>query len=79
MGLGRCSFASPWEVRPALYPATVCTVEEQDAASPRLSSCFVSQHRMRPEIAQLLCPHIYPALENHPSVLLYNDIKVSSQ
>lgn len=26
------------------------------------------QHRMRPEIAALISPHIYPDLENHPSV-----------
>lgn len=26
------------------------------------------QHRMRPEIAALISPHIYPELENHPSV-----------
>ncbi|XP_033009836.1 LOW QUALITY PROTEIN: NFX1-type zinc finger-containing protein 1 [Lacerta agilis] len=33
------------------------------------------QHRMRPEIAQLLTPHIYQDLENHPSVLGYENIK----
>ncbi|KAG8519603.1 NFX1-type zinc finger-containing protein 1 [Galemys pyrenaicus] len=33
------------------------------------------QHRMRPEIAQLLVPHIYQGLENHPSVLKYEKIK----
>ncbi|NXU72969.1 ZNFX1 protein, partial [Oreotrochilus melanogaster] len=33
------------------------------------------QHRMRPEIAQLLSPHIYQDLENHPSVLKYENIK----
>ncbi|KAI4900627.1 hypothetical protein NFI96_021503, partial [Prochilodus magdalenae] len=33
------------------------------------------QHRMRPEIARLLTPHIYPELENHPSVLEYENIK----
>ncbi|GCB62108.1 hypothetical protein scyTo_0000002 [Scyliorhinus torazame] len=33
------------------------------------------QHRMRPEIAALLCPHIYEQLENHPSVLNYENIK----
>ncbi|XP_074776511.1 NFX1-type zinc finger-containing protein 1 [Athene noctua] len=33
------------------------------------------QHRMRPEIAQLLSPHIYQELENHPSVLKYENIK----
>ncbi|NXX41716.1 ZNFX1 protein, partial [Tricholaema leucomelas] len=37
--------------------------------------CLKYQHRMRPEIAQLLCPHIYPALENHSSVLLYDNIR----
>uniref|UniRef100_A0A665VRZ3 Zinc finger, NFX1-type containing 1 n=1 Tax=Echeneis naucrates TaxID=173247 RepID=A0A665VRZ3_ECHNA len=33
------------------------------------------QHRMRPEIARLLTPHIYLELENHPSVLDYENIK----
>uniref|UniRef100_UPI00358FF488 NFX1-type zinc finger-containing protein 1 isoform X1 n=1 Tax=Myxine glutinosa TaxID=7769 RepID=UPI00358FF488 len=33
------------------------------------------QHRMRPEIAALLVPHIYSNLENHESVLNYEDIK----
>ncbi|NXU55026.1 ZNFX1 protein, partial [Turnix velox] len=33
------------------------------------------QHRMRPEIARLLSPHIYQDLENHPSVLKYENIK----
>lgn len=33
------------------------------------------QHRMRPEIASLLSPHIYSELENHPSVLNYENIK----
>ncbi|EHB05998.1 NFX1-type zinc finger-containing protein 1 [Heterocephalus glaber] len=33
------------------------------------------QHRMRPEIAHLLTPHIYQDLENHPSVLKYENIK----
>ncbi|KAM3921700.1 NFX1-type zinc finger-containing protein 1 [Leptodactylus fuscus] len=33
------------------------------------------QHRMRPEIAKLLTPHIYSELENHPSVLSYENIK----
>ncbi|XP_064132257.1 NFX1-type zinc finger-containing protein 1 isoform X2 [Loxodonta africana] len=32
------------------------------------------QHRMRPEIARLLTPHIYQDLENHPSVLKYEEI-----
>ncbi|KAM6113051.1 LOW QUALITY PROTEIN: NFX1-type zinc finger-containing protein 1-like [Pterocles gutturalis] len=35
------------------------------------------QHRMRPEIAQLLSPHVYQELENHPSVLEYENIKGS--
>ncbi|XP_068170628.1 NFX1-type zinc finger-containing protein 1 isoform X2 [Antennarius striatus] len=33
------------------------------------------QHRMRPEIARLLTPHIYSELENHPSVYDYENIK----
>ncbi|XP_061486653.1 NFX1-type zinc finger-containing protein 1 isoform X2 [Rhineura floridana] len=33
------------------------------------------QHRMRPEIAQLLTPHVYQGLENHPSVLHYENIQ----
>ncbi|KAG9473955.1 hypothetical protein GDO78_004320 [Eleutherodactylus coqui] len=33
------------------------------------------QHRMRPEIARLLTPHIYTELENHSSVLSYENIK----
>ncbi|XP_067856716.1 NFX1-type zinc finger-containing protein 1-like isoform X2 [Heptranchias perlo] len=33
------------------------------------------QHRMRPEIAALLTPHIYEQLENHPSVMNYENIK----
>ncbi|XP_040464584.1 NFX1-type zinc finger-containing protein 1 isoform X3 [Falco naumanni] len=33
------------------------------------------QHRMRPEIAQLLSLHIYQELENHPSVLKHENIK----
>ncbi|OCT62801.1 NFX1-type zinc finger-containing protein 1 [Xenopus laevis] len=33
------------------------------------------QHRMRPEIARLLTPHIYKELDNHPSVLNYENIK----
>nr|XP_014346107.1 PREDICTED: NFX1-type zinc finger-containing protein 1-like isoform X2 [Latimeria chalumnae] len=33
------------------------------------------QHRMRPEIAELLTPHIYDKLENHESVLLYDNIQ----
>ncbi|XP_020339540.2 NFX1-type zinc finger-containing protein 1 [Oncorhynchus kisutch] len=33
------------------------------------------QHRMRPDIARLLVPHIYSELENHPSVMDYDNIK----
>ena len=33
------------------------------------------QHRMRPEIADLVHPHIYPTLHNHSSVLHYNSVK----
>uniref|UniRef100_A0A1A7WMA6 Zinc finger, NFX1-type containing 1 n=2 Tax=Iconisemion striatum TaxID=60296 RepID=A0A1A7WMA6_9TELE len=33
------------------------------------------QHRMRPDIACLLTPHIYSELENHPSVFEYENIK----
>ncbi|XP_066577411.1 NFX1-type zinc finger-containing protein 1 isoform X2 [Amia ocellicauda] len=33
------------------------------------------QHRMRPEIARLLTPHIYSNLENHHDVYLYDSIK----
>ncbi|XP_063778891.1 NFX1-type zinc finger-containing protein 1-like isoform X3 [Pseudophryne corroboree] len=33
------------------------------------------QHRMRPEIARLLTPHIYEKLENHESVLHFDNIK----
>uniref|UniRef100_A0A096NNT0 Zinc finger NFX1-type containing 1 n=2 Tax=Cercopithecinae TaxID=9528 RepID=A0A096NNT0_PAPAN len=36
------------------------------------------QHRMCPEIARLLTPHIYQDLENHPSVLNYEKIKAKS-
>ncbi|NXU63101.1 ZNFX1 protein, partial [Horornis vulcanius] len=36
--------------------------------------CLKYQHRMRPEIAQLISPHIYQKLENHPSVLKYENI-----
>ncbi|XP_075977884.1 NFX1-type zinc finger-containing protein 1-like [Anticarsia gemmatalis] len=32
------------------------------------------QHRMRPEIAALISPHIYPHLENHPSVENFGDV-----
>ncbi|NWI90883.1 ZNFX1 protein, partial [Pitta sordida] len=37
--------------------------------------CLKYQHRMRPEIAELISPHIYRELENHPSVLEYENIK----
>ncbi|XP_069075559.1 NFX1-type zinc finger-containing protein 1-like isoform X2 [Pleurodeles waltl] len=33
------------------------------------------QHRMRPEIAQLLTPHIYDELKNHLSVYQYDRVK----
>ena len=33
------------------------------------------QHRMRPEIAQLVCPHVYEKLLNHESVQKYPDIQ----
>ena len=33
------------------------------------------QHRMRPEIAELVCPHIYDTLINHESVLHYKNVK----
>ncbi|XP_060899287.1 NFX1-type zinc finger-containing protein 1 isoform X2 [Labrus mixtus] len=33
------------------------------------------QHRMRPDIARLLTPHIYSELENHSSVFEYENIK----
>ena len=33
------------------------------------------QHRMRPEIAGLVCPYIYPTLFNHESVLKYENIR----
>ena len=33
------------------------------------------QHRMRPEIAGLVCPSIYPTLDNHESVSKYEHIK----
>ncbi|CAL1283925.1 unnamed protein product [Larinioides sclopetarius] len=34
-----------------------------------------TQHRMRPEIASLLVPHIYPTLQNHESVMKFQNIK----
>ena len=33
------------------------------------------QHRMRPQIARLVCPHIYSKLINHDSVKKYHDIR----
>ncbi|XP_050665918.1 NFX1-type zinc finger-containing protein 1-like [Leptidea sinapis] len=33
------------------------------------------QHRMRPEIASLISPHIYPDLLNHPSVERFPNVK----
>ncbi|NXM69663.1 ZNFX1 protein, partial [Serilophus lunatus] len=36
--------------------------------------CLKYQHRMRPEIAELIS-HMYRELENHPSVLKYENIK----
>ena len=33
------------------------------------------QHRMRPEVAQLICPHIYSKLINAPSVCNYDRVK----
>lgn len=33
------------------------------------SYVLTTQHRMRPEIAGLVTPAIYPCLKNHPSVL----------
>ncbi|BES94733.1 NFX1-type zinc finger-containing protein [Nesidiocoris tenuis] len=38
-------------------------------------SSLSTQHRMRPEIAELICPAIYPNLTNSPSVTLYPDVK----
>ncbi|XP_046738003.1 NFX1-type zinc finger-containing protein 1-like [Diprion similis] len=36
---------------------------------------LTSQHRMRPEIAGLICPSIYETLHNHESVCAYPSIK----
>lgn len=36
---------------------------------------LTTQHRMRPEIAELVCPTIYPVLINHNSVLKYPSIR----
>jgi len=33
------------------------------------------QHRMRPEVAELIVPSIYPELTNHSSVLKYGTIR----
>lgn len=37
--------------------------------------CLTYQHRMRPEISRMLTPAIYPTLQNHPTVLSYQNIK----
>ena len=34
---------------------------------------LTTQHRMRPEIARLISPHIYPQLLNHHTVIMKND------
>ncbi|XP_014358196.2 NFX1-type zinc finger-containing protein 1 [Papilio machaon] len=39
------------------------------------SSRLGVQHRMRPEIASLISPHIYPHLLNHPSVEHFPDVR----
>ena len=40
-----------------------------------MKPCMLSvQHRMRPEVARLIVPSIYPTLKNHSSVLEYPDI-----
>ncbi len=36
---------------------------------------LVTQYRMRPEICKVLVPHIYPDLQNSPSVGCYNNIE----
>ncbi|XP_026285880.1 NFX1-type zinc finger-containing protein 1 [Frankliniella occidentalis] len=36
---------------------------------------LTTQHRMRPEIARLVCPAIYPSLINHESVFEYPTVK----
>ncbi|ELU05196.1 hypothetical protein CAPTEDRAFT_135240 [Capitella teleta] len=40
-------------------------------------SCYQldEQHRMRPEISNLITPHIYKTLTNHPSVLTFENIR----
>lgn len=50
--------------------------ENVDFAALSLVMPFAPQHRMRPEIASLLTPHIYEQLENHLSVFDYDHIKV---
>ena len=41
-----------------------------------MEPCILAlQHRMRPEVARLIVPAIYPTLENHPSVLEYPNIR----
>ncbi|KAF6210868.1 hypothetical protein GE061_013979 [Apolygus lucorum] len=37
-------------------------------------SCLSTQHRMRPEIAALICPAIYRSLTNSPNVEQYPDV-----
>lgn len=37
--------------------------------------CLTYQHRMRPEISRMLTPAIYPKLQNHSTVLSYQNIK----
>jgi superfamily I DNA and/or RNA helicase len=34
-----------------------------------------TQHRMRPEVASLICPTIYPHLVNHPSVYTFPPVR----
>ncbi|XP_061166134.1 NFX1-type zinc finger-containing protein 1-like [Saccostrea echinata] len=37
--------------------------------------CLAQQHRMRPEISCMLTPAIYPSLQDHLTVLEYQDVK----
>lgn len=40
-----------------------------------MAACVLGvQHRMRPEVARLIVPAIYPKLENHESVLRYPNV-----
>ncbi|CAG4956216.1 unnamed protein product [Colias eurytheme] len=39
------------------------------------SRCLSVQHRMRPEIAALISPHIYPDLKNHSSVECFPNVR----